>query len=320
LMKDGMVLSGSLEFLNLGDLIQLLGSNGSTGILKIMGSHTQEPGVVYIIKGNPVNAFSGSLKGTDALFSLFGWIDGEFEFSSEEVTSDKVITMGRMQIILDGLSKLDDGEIEKFGAPDEEEDVADSPGAEEGGPLIKGPLVDYMYIVDEEEYQEGQDIVTEDKHGNWIWVVVEGVVQIIKNSPKGPLKLARITTGAFIGSMATFLVSGNIRGATSRALTTVSLGTLDISSIGIPMENGLQKGNVVEFDVSFQSGNEISLLIPEREKGTIEHLIVGTELNNIEFYSPFAMFQGNGVVSSNTKISTGPKRGDYSLDIVVKST
>jgi len=95
---------------------------------------------------------------------------------------------------------------------------------------------------------------------------------------------------------------------------------LDISSIGIPMENGLQKGNVVEFDVSFQSGNEISLLIPEREKGTIEHLIVGTELNNIEFYSPFAMFQGNGVVSSNTKISTGPKRGDYSLDIVVKST
>ena len=49
----------------------------------------------------------------------------------------------------------------------------------------------------------------------------------------------------------------------------------------------------------------------------IEHLRVGTKLNDIEFYSPFAMFQGAGIVTSNTKIATGPKRGDFSLDIKV---
>lgn len=95
---------------------------------------------------------------------------------------------------------------------------------------------------------------------------------------------------------------------------------LDISSIGIHMEDGPQRGEMVEFDVSFQSGNEVSLLVQSRDKGLVEHLTVGTKLENIEFYSPFAMFKGAGIITSNTQISTGPKRGDYSLDIKVTST
>ena len=95
---------------------------------------------------------------------------------------------------------------------------------------------------------------------------------------------------------------------------------LDISSIGIVMDDGPLQGELVEFDVSFQSGNEVSLLVQSRDKALVEHLSVGTKLNNIEFYSPFAMFKGSGVITSNTKISTGPKRGDYSLDIKVTST
>ena len=90
---------------------------------------------------------------------------------------------------------------------------------------------------------------------------------------------------------------------------------LDVSSIGILMEEGPQKDEIVEFEVSFQSGNEISLLIPSRNKENIVHLTAGTKLEDIEFYSPFAMFTGAGVVTANTKISTGPKRGDFSLDI-----
>lgn len=92
---------------------------------------------------------------------------------------------------------------------------------------------------------------------------------------------------------------------------------LDVSSIGITFDSGPQKGNLVEFDVSFQSGNEISLLIPSRDKEVIEHLRPGTKIAEIEFYSPFAMFKGEGIILSNTKISTGPKRGDFSLDIKV---
>ncbi|CAB5105319.1 hypothetical protein D3OALGA1CA_4818 [Olavius algarvensis associated proteobacterium Delta 3] len=95
---------------------------------------------------------------------------------------------------------------------------------------------------------------------------------------------------------------------------------LDISSIGIFMDDGPQQGELVEFDVSFQSGNEVSLLVQNRDRALVQHLSVGTKLSSIEFYSPFAMFKGSGVITSNTKISTGPKRGDYSLDIKVTST
>ena len=56
-MKSGVALAGSLDFLNLGDLLQLFGSNGSTGVLRIISQYVPEPGVIYISSGNPVNAW-----------------------------------------------------------------------------------------------------------------------------------------------------------------------------------------------------------------------------------------------------------------------
>ena len=81
------VLSGSLKFLSLGDIIQLLGSNSSTGVLRIKSKYAHEPGLIYVSKGNPVNASAGSIVGLDAVNALFGWIDGDFEFSEESVNS-----------------------------------------------------------------------------------------------------------------------------------------------------------------------------------------------------------------------------------------
>jgi hypothetical protein len=94
---------------------------------------------------------------------------------------------------------------------------------------------------------------------------------------------------------------------------------LDISSVTITLDNGPQEGKIIEFDVSFQSGNVISLLISNKDKDLIENLKVGVTLNNIQFYSPIAIFKGRGVVSAKTKIESGPKRGDYSLDIKIVS-
>lgn len=236
-MNEGVALSGSLSFLSLGDLLQLFGSNGSTGVLRVYSSHSPEPGVIYLKKGNPVNAFAGSQTGTEALFALFGWIEGEFQFTIQEITEEKIITKGRMELILDGLRKLDDGEVEKLGSVASDTEVSDIAASDEGGPLIKGPLVDYMYIVDEEEYSDGQEIVREKKHGNWIWVVVQGVVQVLKDTPDGPIEVVRITDGSFIGSMATFTVNGNIRSATNIAIGNVSLGVLDTQRLFTDFSN-----------------------------------------------------------------------------------
>ena len=94
---------------------------------------------------------------------------------------------------------------------------------------------------------------------------------------------------------------------------------LDIVSIGITLERGPKKGKFVELDVNFQKGNTISLMIASEDKDLIENLQVGFKLNNVEFSSPFAVFTGAGVVSARTMIDSGPKQGDYMLDIRIQS-
>lgn len=95
---------------------------------------------------------------------------------------------------------------------------------------------------------------------------------------------------------------------------------IDISSIGITLDHGPEKGRVVELDVSFQSGNMINLTISSKDKAMIESFKAGDKLNGIQFYSPIAIFKGSGIVSANTQIDSGPKQGDYRLEIKILST
>jgi CRP-like cAMP-binding protein len=221
------VLTGDLKFLNLGEIIQLLGTNASTGVLRLASKYASEPGLVYVAKGTPVNASAGSLAGLDAVNSLFGWIDGTFEFNEQNVNSENVIKKSRMELILDGLSLLDEGQIEVLGPVTYEKKPSDSPGDTTTLPIIRGPLVDYLYVVDEEEYFEGSKIADEGKHGSWVWVILEGSVEIVKETPRGPHKILRIGEGAFIGSLASFSMGGSVRSASAVASTHVQLGVLD---------------------------------------------------------------------------------------------
>jgi len=219
-------LTGSLAFLSFVDVLQLLGSNGSSGVLRVQSKYAAGPGVVYFDNGNPIDASNGAMKGLDALFSLFGWSEGDFEFNQDDVKRKKVITNTRMEVILDGLKRLDDGQVEKLGPETLVKSVKDSSGGT-SLPLIKGPLVDYNYIVEEEEYHEGDKIVEEGKHGNWIWVILEGVVDIVKETPQGSITIVKVSDGAFIGSIASFVMEGHKRSATAIATGKVQLGVLD---------------------------------------------------------------------------------------------
>jgi CRP-like cAMP-binding protein len=226
-MNDETVLKGNIEFLNLGDILQLLGGNGSSGILRIMSPHALEPALVYFDNGNPVNASCGSLSGLDALYALFGWVEGDFEFSEMEIQSERIITKGRMGIILDGLKLLDDGHIERLGSVSPIHPDKYSEAEESDSPIIWGPLVDYMYVVDEEEFYEGETLLEEGKHGNWIWVILEGVVNILKNTPSGPMPVIQLGSGSFVGSVASFLVRSHSRTYSAKASGNVQVGVLD---------------------------------------------------------------------------------------------
>lgn len=226
-MAGDVAFAGNLSFLNLGEILQLLGTTSGSGILRIISNYAPEPGVIYIDKGNPINATNGSKAGLDGLFSLFGWKDGQFEFIQEPVTCEKVINKSRMEIILDGLRLLDEGKVEVLG-PSGNVAKPDKKAEKSGSlQLIKGPLVDYSFVVDEEGFYDGDEIVQEGNHGNWIWVILEGIAEIIKETPKGKLKLLRIGDGAFLGSVASLLKGDNVRSATVVASGNVQLGMLD---------------------------------------------------------------------------------------------
>ena len=95
---------------------------------------------------------------------------------------------------------------------------------------------------------------------------------------------------------------------------------LDINSVGIQSQLGPQKGRMVEFDVSFQTGNSINLIISNKERALLDELEKGTKLNDMQFFSPIAILNGSGVVTAKTQIKSGPKEGDYSLDITILTT
>jgi tetratricopeptide (TPR) repeat protein len=92
---------------------------------------------------------------------------------------------------------------------------------------------------------------------------------------------------------------------------------LDISSVGVQFQNGPLKGRLEEFEVTFQAGNTISIIIPSDRKDLLESFEPGLRLKEMQCYSLIAVFNGSGIVSNKSVISSGPKRGHYTLDITI---
>jgi tetratricopeptide (TPR) repeat protein len=92
---------------------------------------------------------------------------------------------------------------------------------------------------------------------------------------------------------------------------------LDISSVGVPLKWGPLKGEMVEFEVSFQSGNTISVVVPSDQTDLLEAFKPGLKLQDMQCYSLIAVFNGTGVISGKSRITSGPKRGDVALDITI---
>jgi CRP-like cAMP-binding protein len=318
-MAGVVVFAGKLDFLDLGELLQVLGTTSGSGIVQISSSFASQPGIIYIDKGNPINAANGSKSGIDALFSLFGWQDGQFEFIQEEVTCEKVIKKSRMEIILDGLRMLDEGKVEILG-PANGESKPSKPVTKSGSlPLINGPLVDYSFIVDEEGFYDGDEIVHEGNHGNWVWVILEGVAEINKQTPKGNLKLLRIGDGAFLGSVAALLKGDNVRSATITADGNVQLGMLDAQLMTSELANcsieyrelveGLDERlkRVTNMAVEIYSGSRNLADLIEGKKILIKQ---GKDVNRL-----FRIRSGDACVARETDVGIVPiahlKAGDF---------
>jgi CRP-like cAMP-binding protein len=238
-MSNNIVFSGSLLFLSLADVFQLLGGNNCTGLLTLRSPYSPEKGVVYFVNGNPVNGFWGSLRGIDAVYALFGITDGRYDFSEERPGSvEKVIRQSMMEIVLDALRLIDDGKIARLGPPplpdagdeDEEGEARENMAIDSEQP-VKGPPMDYRYATMERSYADGATIVREGEHGKWLWGISDGTVKIVKNTPKGALTLARLGEGCFLGTVRSFLYGEYARNATAIAEGDVQLFLLDAEAL-----------------------------------------------------------------------------------------
>ncbi len=313
------VLAGNLNFLSMGDILQLLGSNASTGVLRITSRYAQDLGLIYFLNGNPVNASVGSLAGLDAVNLLFGWLDGEFEFIEEKVDGENVIKKSRMQIILDCLRMLDDGQIEQLGPVTFTKKSSHPSDSLSNRPIIRGPLIDYTYVVDEEEVRAGNKVVAEGKHGGWLWVILEGTAEIIRETPRGPLKLLRIGEGAFIGSISSFLLlEGSVRSAAITAVNNVLLGVLDLRrlsadflrmsnqfrSLLISLDRRLKQATNMAVDIKLDN-----IKVEEFIKGKSQVFTQGENVENL-----FTITEGEAHIVRNTENGYVPLANLYQGD------
>ena len=94
---------------------------------------------------------------------------------------------------------------------------------------------------------------------------------------------------------------------------------IDISSVSVQLPNGLRKGETVEFEVTFQLGNKISIIISGQQKDLANAFKVGLRLSEMQCFSPVAIFNARGTVSGLRIITSGPRRGDRALDITINS-
>jgi len=231
-MSAKAALAGSLSFISLTDIFQILGGNSSTGVMRITSQHAPDPGLIYFAKGDPINATNGPLSGLDAIYALFGWIEGKFEFYEEEVKIGRVIKKNRMEILLDAMRMLDDGLIKKVGPLPFDEmasvEVGETRSEKKGTPqVIKGPLVDYSHVLDEEEYHAGERIARAGGHGKWIWIILKGSVNVSRETSNGPMNLTNLGEGCFIGGFTILPFMEYTRSVTVTALDDVQLGLLD---------------------------------------------------------------------------------------------
>lgn len=228
------LLSGDLDFLELGEILQLLGMTGKSGVLSINSPWSDSEGRVDFLKGEPVDASDGEKTGLDALYALFGWKGGNFQFSNQSLSGEHRIEQDRMSIIMNAMLLLDEGKIKILG-PMGEVSGADSsrlanPSDSLKLPLISGDSPDYTDMVDEERYTDGQPIFLEGKFGRWVYVILDGHAEVVKETPRGVTRLLRLGPGTYPGSVL-FFTDERARSTSLLAAGEVHLGVLSLERL-----------------------------------------------------------------------------------------
>jgi hypothetical protein len=93
------------------------------------------------------------------------------------------------------------------------------------------------------------------------------------------------------------------------------VGPFDITTVIFEWEWGSEKIGPMEFNVPFQSGNNVSIIVSPQEAKVFKP---GKRLMNVQFYTPIAVFRSTVAIKGQTQIDKGPKQGHYRLDFAIE--
>jgi len=94
---------------------------------------------------------------------------------------------------------------------------------------------------------------------------------------------------------------------------------LEILSFRVILDDGPMKGQEKDFDVIFQLGNSVTFDLKANEEDPSGFFEPGTKLDRIQCYSNFFFFNTKGTISEKKMVTTGPKRGSYSIVLILES-
>ena len=101
-----MSLKGSLESINLADIMQLVSNSRQSGRF-ILTKDTSNTGFIVIKRGDIIHAEVGNFKGEDAVFTLISWGSGEFVFEEGEFTYETTITRSVTSLLMEAARRID---------------------------------------------------------------------------------------------------------------------------------------------------------------------------------------------------------------------
>lgn len=114
-----MSLKGSLESINLADIMQLVSNSRQSGRF-ILTKDTSDKGIIAIKRGDIIHAEIGNFKGEDAVFTLISWGKGEFVFEEGEFSYETSITRSVTSLLMEAARRIDEWKVlrKKIGSID----------------------------------------------------------------------------------------------------------------------------------------------------------------------------------------------------------
>jgi hypothetical protein len=101
-----MAIYGTLDDLSFPEVLHLMNLARKTGTVTVRCS--SEQAVLHLRDGQVIDAVMGDKEGSQVIYQLMGWEQGQFEFTRSQAAVVPTINEGTENLILEGMRRLDE--------------------------------------------------------------------------------------------------------------------------------------------------------------------------------------------------------------------